>query len=397
MFFFSLPTFCLILCCDNIYVMDIFFDYSKTASGKNFVGRKNDVNYISNMISQGESVALYGEPHAGRSTVVNQALTLAQMSGKGISVVKVDLLNCRTNEAVLSRFAVDVLSLCAPSLDEVMDVHSTYLEGSAVRFDEEAYMCDAPYISFDAPADAETCRRILALPYDLAERRNLRVCVIFEHFQNANADSRADILLKSFESIVAARKGRCSMVFMGDRFNATKEIFEVKRYFWKDVVIYPLSELSEIEAGEYVLRSFQSKGKVIDRAIFQNVVRALRVNMWYINLFFSTMDYISIGYATQKNCDETWELLLCRLRARFISQIADLTDYQITLLKAVIDGETRLSSVGVVEKYGLNSSANVKRLKDALMKKEVLWFDDRDVPHIQDILFEIWLRKEYFA
>ena len=57
----------------------------------------------------------------------------------------------------------------------------------------------------------------------------------------------------------------------------------------------------------------------------------------------------------------------------------------------------KFSTTEVIDKYRLNSSANVKRLKDALMKKEVIMFNDKDEPVIQDPLFEYWLRKFYFG
>ena len=67
-----------------------------------------------------------------------------------------------------------------------------------------------------------------------------------------------------------------------------------------------------------------------------------------------------------------------------------------SLLKAVVDGYTKFSTAEVVSKYGLNSSANVKRVKDALVKKEVLCFDENEQPEILDPLFEYWVRKYYF-
>ena len=45
----------------------------------------------------------------------------------------------------------------------------------------------------------------------------------------------------------------------------------------------------------------------------------------------------------------------------------------------------------------MNSSANVKRLKEALMKKEIIYFDTNDEPVITDPLFEYWVRKYYFG
>ena len=74
----------------------------------------------------------------------------------------------------------------------------------------------------------------------------------------------------------------------------------------------------------------------------------------------------------------------------------DLTAFQERLLRAVLDGVVKFSTTEVIEKYALNSSANVKRLKDALMKKEVITFNDKDEPEVMDPLFEYWLRRNYF-
>ena len=49
-----------------------------------------------------------------------------------------------------------------------------------------------------------------------------------------------------------------------------------------------------------------------------------------------------------------------------------------------------------VLRYHLNSSANVRRVKDALKKKEVLTFNEKDEPVILDPLMEYWLNKYYF-
>ena len=75
----------------------------------------------------------------------------------------------------------------------------------------------------------------------------------------------------------------------------------------------------------------------------------------------------------------------------------DLTDHQLSLVEAALDGVVRFSASDVIEKYELNSSANVRRVKDALKKKEVLTFNEKDEPEILDPLFEYWLRKHFFG
>ena len=74
----------------------------------------------------------------------------------------------------------------------------------------------------------------------------------------------------------------------------------------------------------------------------------------------------------------------------------DLTDHQLSLMEAVLDGVVKFSASEVIAKYRLNSSANVRRVKDALKKKEVITFNEKDEPVILDPLFEYWITKYYF-
>ena len=81
---------------------------------------------------------------------------------------------------------------------------------------------------------------------------------------------------------------------------------------------------------------------------------------------------------------------------RFYAIVNDLTDHQLSLLLAILDGVTRFSASEVIEKYRLNSSANVRRVKDALKKKEVITFNEKDEPVILDPLFEYWVSNHFF-
>ena len=81
---------------------------------------------------------------------------------------------------------------------------------------------------------------------------------------------------------------------------------------------------------------------------------------------------------------------------RFKVLVNDLTDHQLSLLRAVLDGVVKFSASEVIERYALNSSANVRRVKDALRKKEIITFYDKDEPVVLDPLFEYWVRRYYF-
>ncbi len=95
--------------------------------------------------------------------------------------------------------------------------------------------------------------------------------------------------------------------------------------------------------------------------------------------------------------EESLNTMLAIHEPRFVSEMNDLTTYQIYLLKAVLDGESMFSSADVIARYGLNSSANVRRLKDALCKKEIITFNEDGRAVVLDPLFEYWMRRFYFT
>lgn len=63
-------------------------------------------------------------------------------------------------------------------------------------------------------------------------------------------------------------------------------------------------------------------------------------------------------------------------------------------LRAVIDGVSKeISAQGIIQKYRLGSSANVAIVKKALIKKELIETEKREVT-ISDPLLKIWLKRE---
>ena len=147
---------------------------------------------------------------------------------------------------------------------------------------------------------------------------------------------------------------------------------------------------------DHVVRGFLATGKVIDRELLLGVCKLFQGNIWYINHFSAICDSLTRGYIMEQTLTDALNDLLAIHEARFIATMNDLTTFQVSLLRAILDGHTRFSSADVIREYALNSSANVRRLKDALCKKEIVTFDENDNPQLLDPLFEYWVRKYYF-
>ena len=111
----------------------------------------------------------------------------------------------------------------------------------------------------------------------------------------------------------------------------------------------------------------------------------------------------SLGYVLPVPEDETFlhtrEEIIDEITVLLAGRAAEeinLTANQVNLLRAVVDGVRKFTSSEMMERYRLNSSANVTRVKDALQKKEVITFDAEEGARFIDPLFEYWLRNYYF-
>ncbi|HCD92578.1 MAG TPA: AAA family ATPase, partial [Odoribacter splanchnicus] len=67
---------------------------------------------------------------------------------------------------------------------------------------------------------------------------------------------------------------------------------------------------------------------------------------------------------------------------------------QMNFLRAILDGvHNEFTTQEVLQKYKLGSSANVSIIKRALVKKELIEIEKRQVV-IPDPVMKVWLKKE---
>lgn len=240
---------------------------------------------------------------------------------------------------------------------------------------------------------------VLGIPYRVAAREGRRLYFILDEFQDIMLTEDGDNLIKALNRVMQAQaEPLCTFIFTGSMFNAMRRIFDVRKYFYRRVTRVPLSMVETKAITEHIAAGLLSEGKVVDKEALEGYCAIFRNDLCYLNHFASMCDSLSKGYITDRTLSDALRMMVAIHEPRFKAMMCDMTTYQIWLLAAVLDGVRKFSSAGVIRKYHFNSSANVKRLKGALMKKEVVAFgDDDDEALILDPLFEYWVRTRYFG
>ena len=378
--------------------MDTNFPYNQYVTGRNFVGRRTDVTLLGNLLSQGEHVVLSEPPKTGKTSLVQQTLYSLRLKGVTFSVGQFSALNIRTPEAFLLRLGSTLFKMVGHTPAEYADLVRRFLSCTHFVFDPAAFEKDGSVLSLNWDLEEADVYAILNLPFRLAQERGDRLILIIDEFQCVSLLEDPDAILRPLSSSLRENKEnkRFSYVFCGSGVNAMKGIFKGSLLFHRQVEQVKLSPVDELEMADHIHRGFTSAGKVVEKELLQGACRLFKGHVWYINHFASICDGMTRGYLMEPGLVDALSCLISVHEPRFLDIMSSLTTHQVSLLRATVDGVTRFSSADVIRKYGLNSSANVKRVKDALMKKEVLLFDEDDKPSIIDPLFEYWVRKYYF-
>lgn len=375
--------------------------YSKYVTGKGNIGRKTEARAIANLLGQGENIVIYEAPKTGKTSLVQQAFFNMKSSGADFVSAGVSLLNIRTLRDLATRLGSEVLHAAYGSTQDYSPIVEALLPGTHFVFDPQRYADCGEILSLNWELDQDDLKAALSLPYRAARKCGRKIYVLLDEFQNImlteDGDRACRLMEEVFRELDAEDKAAASYIFTGSKVNAMHEIFGTKKYFFRQAERVKIGEIDTREIIDHVIRGLLASGKVIDRDLLLGVCKLFRNNICYINHFSAICDSLTKGYIMEPILNEALSTIVSIHEPRFIATMEDLTTFQVSLLRAVLDGQTKFTSSDVIEQYALNSSANVRRLRDALCKKEIITFSDNGVPSVIDPLFEYWARRYYFG
>lgn len=387
--------------------MDGTFIYNKAVSGRNFVGRKSDISALCNLLAQGENVVISEPPRTGKTSLITQAfLNMSSTGSKSFIALTVDLTDIRHIHDFALRLGSCLLGACYSTPSAYAKACEEFLGDTHLIFDEASFRKSGAVLSSNWELDRDDLKAVTLLPYALSRSIGKKIYIVFEEFQNVMKTEDGDLLCSLLEEAISGdrseRKELAGWIFTGSRVNAMKAIFGKGRHFWRLCESLSLSKIETREIIDHVLRCFNATGKVIDKDLLLGVCRLMDNNICYINHFCAICDSLTRGYMMEPVLNEALSIILSVHRPRFTAIMDDLTTFQIGLLRAVLEGQPKFTGADVIEHYGLNSSANVKRLREALEKKEIVTFSQdasgsETAAKVIDPLFEYWAKTCYFG
>ena len=316
--------------------MESPFTHNCIATGNSFLSRKKDVSQIAARIGNGTHTVIYEPPKTGKQSAVRMALE--QFRETETRLVETDLL----------------------SVIDGKDLHDALAPVAEARSTDSS-----------------------------------RTIVYIRNFQNilrfADWDRHVSALGREMQ-----REDAPVLIITGSGVNAMEYIFQERKSLYRQYERVRLSPIDEKSVTEHIIKTFLRVGRVVDQRQAEYIYSIADGHPWYIWQIANSCFNLTKGYLSNSLLEEAVESLLYTHSVRFQSIVDSLSHYQLHFLRAVFDGISQASSAEVVSRYGLNSSANVHRIKEAMMRKEVIVIKDQDTPELIDPIFRLWLERYYF-
>ncbi|MBO7510599.1 MAG: ATP-binding protein [Bacteroidales bacterium] len=351
--------------------MELAFSYDRSVTGKQFLGRKSECERLLSAILAGENIALFSAPKSGKSSLISQVLLQLKEEGKPVSFCKVQAGNAIRIEDFLGNFA---------------------------RQCGEMFHCTLP--APEGVVNQEACEAVLiAIVPQIRSRQGERFVIQIEDFQRLDSLEQSDRFMRAFRRLLEETKDDAvSFLLTGSQLNAMKALFTKSPFFGHLVRVITLSRVEEQTLYDYVRKNLDVTGKVMERDDIYKMIRLLDRNVWYVKHYMAMCDSMTRGYVNAAVMDGALSALISSQLPYFQYIASTLTCFQLRFLKALIDNGPRcnFSSARVMTDYGLNSSANVVRVRDALLKKEIITQGESGGWYFIDPLLRYWFEHYFF-
>ena len=368
------------------------FVFGVATSGDNFTDREKETQRLLLNFTHGVNTILISPRRWGKTSLVKKVAQLAQTKTR--KIVYLDIFSCRTESEFYRLFATSVLKQTSSKWDEWVENTKQFLAHINPKISIGTDPMNDFSISFEYSMQDNAGNDILQLPEKIAIEKGIQIVNCIDEFQQISDFEDSKTFQKKLRTVWQLQQ-HVSYCLFGSKKHLMNELFEKKNLpFYKFGDAIYLTKIETKYWIEYICKRFENTGKHISPELAKEICRLVDNHSSYVQQLAWLLWIRTTDIATEEQLTHALEDLLDQNNILFQSETENLSAYQMNFLKAVIDGiHSKFSSKEIILKYNLGTSANIVRLKSALLQKELIETDGKEII-LADPVFGVWFKKE---
>ena len=371
------------------------FKYGVTVSKAAFTDRKNEFAKLRQNLTQGVNTSIISPRRWGKSSLVEKVINDINQKEKHIRTVIIDLFAVSSEEEFLEVFAKEVIKASSSKWQEWMKSGGTFFKQLVPKFSVGIDPSTDFSISFDWNELKKHKDEILNLPETIATRRKIKFVICLDEFQNLASYAGYDSLEKRMRAVWQRQKNVTYCLYGSKRHMMTEIFNNPAKPFYRFGDIVMLPKISRENWIKFIQESFKKTGKSIDNEAVELIPDSMNCHSWYVQQLAHYAWQKTEKRASRNEIEQSILELIQANSPFYQKEIEVISATQLNLLKAVVNGETQLTSSKVMQKYKLGTPRNVSKNKTTLINADII---HEVVGHYEflDPAFQKWFMKQFF-
>ena len=368
------------------------FVFGRAAEGPYFTDREEDARRLTTNLTHGIHTILISPRRWGKTSLVKKVIS--EVGRPDIQIVFIDIFQCKTEYEFYKTFANEVVKQTSSKIEEWVETAKSFLSNISPKFSFGSDPMNDFTISFEWNPKDSTEKEILQLPQKIAQKKNVRIVVCLDEFQQM-ADFDDSVLFQKKLRSVWQHQQEVTYCMFGSKKHLMENIFNDKSMpFYKFGDMMFLKKIPTEQWIPFICDKFSETGKTITEQQASRICYLTENLSSYVQHLAWLVWYKADKVVTNKDIDAALDDLLEQNKIFFQREIEQLTEFQYNFLKALANGvSSGFSRKEVIRKYRLESSANVLSVKKALLKKDLIDIDGQIVS-FDDSLFKLWIQRQ---
>lgn len=331
----------------------------------------------------------------GKTSLVERLILDVKTKSPEIKVVNLDLFSVSSEEEFLEMFAREVIkassSIWQDWLQSGKDFFKQLIPTLSVGIDP---MNDFS-LGFDWNQLKKHRSEILELPEKIAIEKKCRFIICLDEFQNLATFHEFESLENSMRAVWQRQKSVSYCLYGSKRHMMTDIFNNPSKPFYRFGDIMLLQKIKREKWISFIVESFASTKKEISVELAELIPQLMQDHSWYVQQLAHYTWQKTKKKATKKEIQDAFSELIYANTPLYMREIEGLSLTQLNLLKAVAKKEEKLSSLKMLQKYRLGTSASVVKNKAILVKADIIDESDGKLSFL-DPAFEFWFLRCYF-
>ncbi|MEA4841475.1 MAG: ATP-binding protein [Bacteroidales bacterium] len=371
------------------------FIFGVATSGDNFTDREKETVRLLSNFTHGVNTVIVSPRRWGKTSLVKKVCKLAE--SEKLKIVYLDIFSCRTDKNFYDAFASAVLKQTSSKFEELMEDAKLFLSRISPKFIIGSDPMTDFSMSLELSTKSNDMDEILQLPEKIAQKKGFSIVICIDEFQQIADFKDSKSFQKRLRSVWQLQQS-VSYCLFGSKKHLMNELFEKKSLpFYKFGDAMYLPKISTTNWITYICERFESTGKHISNELAERVCLTVDNHSSYVQQLAWLLWVNTKDKTTDQNFADAYRDLIDQNTPLFEKQTENLSAYQMNFMRALVDGvRSEFTTQEILQKYQLGSSANVSIIKRALIKKELIETENRQI-YLADPVMKLWFKQEFMT